>query len=324
MVALCRVDRDVTFLPRATGAAIMVGIGLAFAIGNVTATGAERFAQGLLGPIILGLVSAFLVLLGVTQPLYRRRRTRLLLILSGVAGSCPPTPSSSLALIKGLALLWGLRNREMGTGRALVGVHGITSRRLPVRSYSPPFEPVVERELRINSAEQRLIDPYAGVNVFLQHPLAAVGWAGNSRAVGSPAVASTVRQMFVSANPLLYLDIQGAGVHDAYIQLLAELELIGGLLLLWLARNCFQACRALVRAGRPLAPFLGGSLILFAVWWNETGLFGGQPETFLFGVALGSVAVACSEVREEFPAFEASRYCLSSSGPSDWRRPLGK
>jgi hypothetical protein len=103
------------------------------------------------------------------------------------------------------------------------------------------------------------------------------------------------------------LDIQGAWVHDAYIQLLAELELIVGLLLLWLARNCFQTCRALVRAGHPLDPFLGGSLILFAVWWNETGLFGGQSKKFLFGVVLGSVAGACSEIREEVPAFEASR-----------------
>jgi hypothetical protein len=137
MVALCGVDRDVTFLLRATGAAIMVGIGLAFAIGNVTATGAERFAQGLLGPIILGLVSAFLVLLGVTQPFYRCRRTRLLLILSRVAGSCPPSPSSSLALIIGLAVLRGLRS-EIGTGRALVGVHGIISRRFPVLSTLRP------------------------------------------------------------------------------------------------------------------------------------------------------------------------------------------
>jgi hypothetical protein len=120
MVALCRVDRDVTFLLRATCAAIMVGIGLAFAIGDVTAISAERFAHGLLGPNILGLVSAFLVLLGGTQAVYRRRSTRLLLILSGVAGLVlAKSVGSSLALITALALLWGLRNREMRTGRAL-------------------------------------------------------------------------------------------------------------------------------------------------------------------------------------------------------------
>jgi hypothetical protein len=214
---------------------------------------------------------------------------------------------SSLALITALALLWRVRNREMRTRRALVAFTVLLAVAFPfVATFRPSSLPWSEG-FSLSSTQQRLIDAYSGVNVFLQHPIVGVGWRESSGAIASPAVASAVRQVFVSANPLLYLDIQGAGVHHAYIQLLAELGLIGGLVLLWFVRNCFRASRALVRADHPLAPLLGGSLMLFAVWWNETGLFGEQPETFLFAVVLGSVAVACSEVPEELPAFEAPR-----------------
>ena len=303
----------------------MVGIGLAFAVGNVMAISAERFGQDLLGPNILGLVSAFLVLLGVTQAVCRRRSTRLLLMLSGVAGLVlAKSVGSSLALITALALLWGLRNREMRTGRALVAFTVLLAVAFPfITTFRPSSLPWSEG-FSLNSAQERLIDAYSGVNVFLQHPIVGVGWGESSGANASPAVASAVRQVFVSVNPLLYSDIQRAGVHDAYIQLLAELGLIGGLVRLWLLRNCFRASRALVRADHPPAPLLGGSLMLFAVWWNETGLFGGQPETFLFAVVLGSVAVACSELRQELPTLEAPRHgVLSSSGPRDWNSPVG-
>jgi hypothetical protein len=42
-------------------------------------------------------------------------------------------------------------------------------------------------------------------------------------------------------------------------------------------------------------------------------------------IALAITPVARSQVREELPAFEASRRrFLGSSGPSDWRSPVGK
>jgi hypothetical protein len=304
MVALCRDDRDVTFLLRVTGSAIMVGIGLAFAVGDATSISAERFGQRLLGPNLLGLVSAFLVLLGATQAVYRRRSTRLLLVLSGVVGlGLAKSVGSTLALTTALAVLWGLRNREMRTGRALVAFTVLLAVALAlVATFRPSTLPWSEG-FSLGSGQQRLIDAYAGLNVFLQHPIVGVGWGESSGAISSPAVISTVRQVFVSANPLLYHD---SGVTNAYIQMLAELGLIGGLLLLWLIRNWFRASRALVRAGHPLAPLLGGSLMLFAVWWNETGLFGGQPETFLFAVVLGSVAVACSGGTRGAPGFRST------------------
>lgn len=308
MVALCRDDRDVTFLLRAAGAAIMVGIGLAFATGDAMSIFSGRFGQGLLGPDVLGLVSAFLLLLGVTQAVYRRRSTRLLLALSGVAGLVlAKSVGSTLALTAALALLWGLRNREVRPWRALVAFAVLLAVTVGLVATFRPTSLPWRGDFSVNSGQQHLIDAYAGLIVFRQHPLVGVGWGESPGAIASPAVASAVRRVFVSANPALYPDVKAAGVSEAYIQLLAELGLIGGLLLLWLVRDCFRASRALIRAGHPLAPLLGGSLMLFAVWWNETGLFGGQPEMFLFAVVLGSVAVACSEVREELPALEAPR-----------------
>jgi O-antigen ligase len=216
---------------------------------------------------------------------YQRGSTRLLLALSGIAGLIlAKSVGSALALIIALALLYGLRNRAVRAGRAVVAFTVLFGLAIVfVAAFRPTSLPWNE-EFSVNSGQQRLIEAYAGMHVFLQQPLIGVGWGQSGEAIGSPAVGSTVRQLFASANPLLYPDVQAAGVHNAYIQILAELGLIGGLLILWLIRNSFLASRAIVR---------------FAVWWNETAFFGGQPETFLFAVVLGSLAVARSELGGE-------------------------
>lgn len=313
VVALCRDGRDVIFLLRATGIAIMVGIGVALAVGDAASALTERFGQGLLGPNILGLVSAFLVLLGSTRAVFRNQYVRLLLALSGAGGLVlAKSVGSALALITALALLYGLRNRDVRAGRGLVAFTVLFAVAVAFVAALRPTSLPWNEDFSINSGQQRLIQAYAGVHVFLQHPLVGVGWGQSGEAIRSPSVGHSVREVFPSANPLLYPDVQTTGVHNAYIQALAELGLTGALMLLWMISSCFRVSAATVRAGHPLAPLLAGSLMLFAIWWNETGLFGGQPETFLFAVVLGSVAVARSELREKLPASGA-----------DWHPPPG-
>jgi len=74
-------------------------------------------------------------------------------------------------------------------------------------------------------------------------------------------------------------------------------------------------------AGLPFDVAAFALALLSAFLVMHSGPF--QPD--LAVMALAITPVARSQVREELPAFEASRRrFLGSSGPNDWRTPVGK
>ena len=304
IVWLCRDRRDIAFLMRAAAAAAVIGIvlSLSFVLGGTGGASAsvseDRFGFGLLGSNMLGLESAFLVLLGLTRLVSTRRGIRIVIIVAGVGGLfLAKSVGSTLALCVSLALLYGLRNRQVRFGRVLIVLAVLLGVAVVLVATFRPTSLPWHEEFGHNSAQHRLITAYAGIQAFLEHPVTGVGWARSSDAIASPTIALVLRNRLPSGNPNLYPDIQVTGVHSAYVQVLAELGLIGGLVVVWLVRNSARATMEIARKGHPSAPFILGSLMLFGVGWNETSLFGGQPETFLFALLLGITALVHSDIR---------------------------
>ena len=93
-------------------------------------------------------------------------------------------------------------------------------------------------------------------------------------------------------------------VHNAYIQVAAEEGLIGLLTLVVVAliiRRRVRSLRAHTRDPAILATLRWATLVLIVVliWWNDNPLYGAQPETLSFALALGTLAVPWSSLRAD-------------------------
>ncbi len=138
------------------------------------------------------------------------------------------------------------------------------------------------------SYAERMMFGYAGLRVFLDHPLTGVGWlATTSEAViGTHAFTAVLMKNF-SHLPTNYFAQPPTSVHNMYIQFLAELGVIGFALFVWV---CFRTGKSVARIVKNIpadspyrvwAQFYALGLIYLLVWWNNSTLFGGQIETIL-------------------------------------------
>ena len=100
-----------------------------------------------------------------------------------------------------------------------------------------------------------------------------------------------------SAGPTSSCDV--GSVHNAYIQVAAEEGVIGLLALVVVAvgiRRRVRKVRAQTTDPAIRAALRWACLVLVVVliWWNDNPLFGGQAETLLAALALGTLAVPWS------------------------------
>ena len=126
---------------------------------------------------------------------------------------------------------------------------------------------------------------------------------------------------FPSTRNDFFPDVTPGSVHNAYIQVAADLGLIGvGLLVFAFVSLARQILAVLSRATRrsPLWPqlcFLSWGLLLIAIWWNDNPIFGGQPETVLAALFVGAVAGLSRTLP---PAVRGSRVATSRAArPGD-------
>ena len=105
-----------------------------------------------------------------------------------------------------------------------------------------------------------------------------------------------VRRRFPDFNPIFYPDVTPASVHNTYVQILADLGLVGFALLVALIVTVALRVRELLRRlGRehelwPQAWTMSLGLLLVLVWSNDNPLFGGEVDTVIPALFVGALA----------------------------------
>lgn len=144
-------------------------------------------------------------------------------------------------------------------------------------------------DLSGGSFAERLMIAYAGLWIFLDHPLTGVGWQASTSAavLTSPALVTGVTEKFSHLHSDYFFVTLATSLHNMYIQFLAELGTIGFALFVW---ACFRTGKSVARIVknthaespyRVWVQFYTLGLIYLLIWWNNSALFGGQIESIL-------------------------------------------
>jgi O-antigen ligase len=302
-----RTRRDVTLLLGAVAAAGAVAVVVAL-VGGVGDADSELLGDrggGILNPNALGLGSGLLVLLGALGALGRSPLHRVPLALLGAVGlvqsqSVGSIVATSVALLLALAFMVTAPRRVVAA-RALRAamVLGIAlglayALAVLVRPSNLP----TSEGFRGSSTAQRAVLAAAGLELAERHPLIGVGWrrSDDPAVIGDPEVNRELRARFRTTSSAFFPDVSPSSVHNAYVQVLADLGVIGlGLLafvLVSLARGIGLALRSTPRGTPGWAGlwFLAWAVVLILVWWNDNPIYGGQQETVVLALFVGAIA----------------------------------
>jgi len=182
-----------------------------------------------------------------------------------------------------------------------------------------------QRNFRDSSTMDRVIMGAAGIDIFLHHPIFGVGFSRSSlpAVLADPSVTSDLHQWFPNAsddlfptlsNCLVEHQLTGAegvssscdvgSASNAYVQVAAEEGLIGLVTLVAVAlviRRRVRSVREQTTDPTILATLRWATLVLIVVliWWNDNPLYGAHPETLLAALALGTLAVPWSSLRDD-------------------------
>ena len=91
----------------------------------------------------------------------------------------------------------------------------------------------------------------AGLELFVDNPIAGVGWQRSPEVINDPELNAQLRRRFGSAiNPEFLPDQNPTSVHNAYIQVVAEAGLIGLVTFLMLLFAATRGIRNVLRSVR--------------------------------------------------------------------------
>jgi hypothetical protein len=147
----------------------------------------------------------------------------------------------------------------------------------------------------IQTYSQRTLLAYIGARIWLDHPIVGVGWQGSTEpsAVG-PTLPAAHRRFPDVAERAFPGPGHEYGIQILYVQVLADLGLVGFVLMLgWLGAPALVAARAALRAPPSLAwiPVLGLAWLVLALGlWVAFGLVAGVPLDALAWLAVGTIA----------------------------------
>ena len=143
----------------------------------------------------------------------------------------------------------------------------------------------------------RAILAYTAIQVFATEPVTGVGWTrgADREIVGDPSIAAAAREAFPGAWATLFTDEAPTGAHNAVLQALAELGIVGTVpLVVLLLASVGLAARGLyrheVQRATDLHLFVLGSVLIAVGFLMTNGLFPGQPETVVWAWAAGCAA----------------------------------
>jgi hypothetical protein len=302
-----RTRQDVNVVLGAVAAAGAISVVLALA------GGAEDPDAGLLGlrgggvinPNALGLVSGLMLLMAVFGPLGSSPLHRVPLGAVAAVGlvqsqSVGSLAGTSIALVLGLAFMVP-PSRRIVPGRWLRGAVAVglaAAVAFGLASVIRPANLPTSKEFQSGSGGARTVLAAAGIELVERNPLIGVGWRRSEApdVIGDPDLNAELRSRFKETRDDFFPDVSPASVHNAYVQVAADLGLIGLGLLAWVFVSFgggIARVLARVRTGTPewAQPwFLAWGLVLIVVWWNDNPLYGGQPETVLPALFVGAIA----------------------------------
>jgi O-antigen ligase len=303
--AFLRTRRDVIVVLGAIALAGAVTIGLAVTGAARTAGLLDVRGGGVINPNTLGLISGLLVLMAIFGGLGPSLLHRVPLALWGTVGLLQSRSVGSLvgtlvALVLALAFMVPHQKRIV-TASALRGALAVVAGLALAYSVATVIRPEnlpTSQEFHQSSAGQRTVLGAAGLELTERHPLIGVGWRRSDQpdVIGDPELNAELRARFPETPSAFFPDVNPASVHNAYIQVAAELGLIGlGLLLLMLAslgRDINNVLKRVPRAAPEHAPlwFLAWGLVLVLIWKNDNPIYGGQADTLIPVVLVGAIA----------------------------------
>jgi O-antigen ligase len=286
--------------------------------------------SGGLGPNVLGLLAAVLVVLSLHAPRWRLWERGLFVAL-GLLGLFLTRSIGSIAAL-GIAFgIFGLRpptrfSRERwlaASARMLLLVVGVIG---AVYALRPGNVPGAQR-FESSSTSIRLDLIRTGLEIFTQHPILGVGWQRSSspEVLGDPQLRQAMGESDLGADGGPALE-EGSTttVHNAYVQILAESGVIGFAAFIALLFAATRGIRTVIRRSdapsAQLARCIMVVLVVCLIRWNDNPLFGAQPETVLAAACLGLLASYPRRSAEAALAPSAQEQ-MSAPGPS--RVPRG-
>ena len=273
---------------------------------GVLATILETRLGGALSTNTFAMVSGLTVLYGVIRRKDLSRQSIWLVPLTvglGLLGLLVAKSAGAIAAtLITLALYWGT-NRTIsssGTGilrSALLLIASLVLAAWLISIVRPQAWSGLQH-IQEGSFARRMMIGYAGIQIFLDHPLMGVGWQASSseEVLGSPTLNETLRARFPRLPAYYFFLDRTTGLHNLYIQILAELGLIGFAIFLYVflrvGRSVFKLVKSIPEASpyRQVARFYAFGLVALLIWWNTHALYGGHAITILAVTFLAALA----------------------------------
>jgi O-antigen ligase len=261
---------------------------------------------GLLDPNALGLIAAVAVLAAVLGVGTRDLAMRAAVGSFGIVGlALAKSVGSFLCLAAALMLLLSVASARRGSrsgqrvGQGLLAVALVGILTFGVIQFFRPAAVPTSSEFKTSSTLHRIVAGTGGLELFSDSPLVGLGWrrSDSQTVIAQSNLSERLRRRFGNdLNENFFPDVQKVTVHNTYVQLLAELGVIGMLfflLALWaVGRRVVELLRRLPQGSElwRSARFLALAAVAVLVWLNDNPLYGGQPETILLAVTIGTLA----------------------------------
>jgi O-antigen ligase len=300
--AVIHTKRDVAVVLAAVaiGGLVAVGLALESAVSGGGDLLVDRYAATF-GANALGLVSGVLLVLAVFAGVGRRAPQRLLVGAAGVLGlllakSVGAFIATGVALAVGASLA-GRRAQLQRATRAVLALVIAGMFVFGLVQFLRPSSSPADAGFSESSASQRIIVGAAGLEVFERNPVIGVGWrrSDSPTVIGDAEIASELRSRFPGAKHDFFPDVTPTSVHNTYVQILADLGLVGfAFFVIAVASIGLGVTRVLRdvrnRDLRSQTRCASLGLILILVWLNDNPFYGGQVETILMSLLIGIVA----------------------------------
>jgi O-antigen ligase len=280
---------------------------------------ADAWPQGhrqpsFLGPHDFAALSGMALLAGIVGVLWsgrdpKIRRAALPAVAAGAIGFVLAGATAGiLGLVPAAAIAVGvaarhrlLARRALAATLATVAVASLGVVALRARDFDQFFRFLGVKQAQtstssdIQTYSQRTLLAYIGARIWLDHPIVGVGWQGSTE---PSAVAPTLPAAHRRFPDVTARAFPGPGheygVQILYVQVLADLGLVGFVLMLgWLGAPVVNGARTALRAVPAVAwiSALGLSWLVLALGlWAAFGLIAGVPLDALAWLAIGTVA----------------------------------
>ncbi len=229
--------------------------------------------------------------------------------VAGVAGAVGLVVAGALAAVLGTLLaalvafavarlfsLVDLRRALLLGGMALVVLVGAMFMRSSALTSFARFAGLGHQEngRGVESYSHRWVLDYVGLKIFLDHPLVGAGWqSGYDEFAYGPMLADAHRRFPSQPAQAFPAPAHPWGIQSAYVEVLAELGVVGGALFVaWIAAGFWTAIATIRRARAPASQTFLGLLWLCVVLgvWNGLWFIGGIPFDALIWLAFGFAA----------------------------------